>query len=81
MAQGRRRNKRSHLSDQERRYTVRGVRRESVDISKLSKALIGLAMAEAERQAQAEHANRAGVDTEPAVTADDQPRSGGGDDT
>jgi len=80
MAQGRRRNKRRHLSNQERRYTVRGIRREPVDISKLSKALIGLAMAEAERQAQAEHATRIDTNTEPTVNADDQPRSGGGDD-
>ncbi|SMD14476.1 hypothetical protein [Kibdelosporangium aridum] len=41
------------------RFTVRGVRRDPVDIGKLSKALIGLAMAEAEREAQAEHTAKA----------------------
>lgn len=46
------RKKTSHR--QERRFTVRGVRRDPVDMRKLSKALIGLAIAEAEREAQAE---------------------------
>ncbi|MEC3979637.1 hypothetical protein [Amycolatopsis sp. H20-H5] len=49
--------------------TVRGVRRDPPDIRKLSKALIGLAMAEAERQAQAEQAKRA---TKPEATSDTQ---------
>jgi hypothetical protein len=43
---------------QERRFTVRGVRRDPVDMSKLSRALIGLAIAEAECEAQAEQAVR-----------------------
>lgn len=49
-----RRKKTSHR--QERRFTVRGVRRDPVDMTKLSRALIGLARAEAEREAEAQHA-------------------------
>ncbi|MGH3628763.1 MAG: hypothetical protein ACRDRL_15185 [Sciscionella sp.] len=45
--------------DEARRYTVRGIRRDPVDVGKLSKALLGLVMAEAERQAQAEHTTQA----------------------
>jgi len=60
--------------NEERRFTVRGIRRDPPDIQKLSKALIGLAMAEAERQAQAEQAAR---DTESAVTSDSEEPSGG----
>ncbi|HEU5156150.1 MAG TPA: hypothetical protein VFU43_04080 [Streptosporangiaceae bacterium] len=66
-----RRNKKSH--SRERRFTVRGVRRDPPDIQKLSKALISLAMAEAERQAQAEQAAR---DAESAV-ASERDQSGG----
>jgi hypothetical protein len=60
---------RKSSSDGERRYTVRGVRREPVDVSKLSKALLGLVIAEAERQAQAEHTKRETEEVEPEVTA------------
>jgi hypothetical protein len=66
-----RRNKKSY--SRERRFTVRGVRRDPPDIQKLSKALIGLAMAEAERQAQAEQAAR---ETESTVTSE-RDQSGG----
>jgi hypothetical protein len=52
-----RKNRRNSHS-KERRFTVRSVRRDPPDIQKLSKALIGLAMAEAEREAQAEQAAR-----------------------
>jgi hypothetical protein len=48
------RKKTSHR--QERRFTVRGVRRDPPDIRKLSRALISLAIAEAEREAQAQQA-------------------------
>ena len=58
MTSKQRRNRKGHLRNEERRFTVRGVRRDPPDIGKLSRALIGLAMAEAERQAQAEHAAR-----------------------
>lgn len=53
-----RRRKINQSRQEERRFTVRGVRRDPPDIGKLSKALIGLAMAEAEREAQAEQAAR-----------------------
>ena len=48
-----RRKKTSHR--QERRFTVRSVRRDPVDMTKLSRALISLARAEAEREAEAQH--------------------------
>ncbi|MEV1116158.1 hypothetical protein AB0I91_13885 [Actinosynnema sp. NPDC049800] len=50
----------------DRRYTVRGIRREPVDIEKLSKALLGLVMADLEKQAQTEHVQETGsVDERP----------------
>lgn len=71
-----RRQNRSGLSqDEERRYTVRGIRRDPLDISKLSKALLGLAMAEAERQA-AEHAACAARNEEPEVGSGRRPLDG-----
>lgn len=42
----------------DRRIIVRGLRRDPPDIRKLSRALISLAMAEAEREAQAEQTAR-----------------------
>lgn len=74
MASRRKRNRNNRLPREERRFTVRGVRREPPDIRKLSRALIGLAMAEAEREAQAEQAVR---QVPPAVTSNEQKRSGG----
>lgn len=69
-----RRKRSSHK--QERRFRVRGVRRDPPDIRKLSKALIGLALAEAEREAQAEQAARArksaGTSPDSAPTGGDQ---------
>jgi len=53
-----RRKRRENNGMNDRRFTVRGVRREPVDIAKLSKALIGLVMAEEERKAEAEHQTR-----------------------
>lgn len=53
------RNQRRRRERDDRRYAVRGVRRDPIDVQKLSKALIGLALAEAERQAQADHAEHA----------------------
>lgn len=52
----RRQKKTSHR--QERTFTVRSIRRDPVDMRKLSKALISLARAEAEREAEAQHADR-----------------------
>jgi hypothetical protein len=66
------RKKKSH--SRERRFTVRGVRRDPPDIQKLSKALISLAMAEAEREAQAEHAAR---DAESQAASEPENQSGG----
>jgi hypothetical protein len=80
MAHARRRAKRRGAQNDDRRYTVRGIRRETVDISKLSKALLGLAVAEAERQAQAEHATQTDTTAEPATTSQGQPRPGGVED-
>ena len=62
MAHERKRNKKDRGASEHRRYRVRGVRRDPVDIRKLSKALIGLVMAESERDAQAEHAGRSVTD-------------------
>lgn len=67
MTSQRKRNRKSH--HEERRFTVRGVRRDPPDIGKLSKALIGLAMAEAEREAQAEQTAR---DAESQATSDQE---------
>ncbi len=62
-----RKNRRNSHS-RERRFTVRGIRRDPPDIQKLSKALISLAMAEAEREAQAEQTAR-------EATSEEQPSS------
>jgi len=40
---------------EERRFRVHGVRRDPPDLHKLGKAVLSLAQAEAERQAQLEH--------------------------
>ncbi|TMQ91740.1 hypothetical protein ETD83_29500 [Actinomadura soli] len=58
---------------EERRFRVRGVRRDPPDMRKLGKALISLAQAEAERQAQVEHDARRGHDEEERV---EHPQSG-----
>lgn len=42
--------------ERDRRYSVRGVRRVPLDVEKFSKALLGLVLADSERQAQADHA-------------------------
>ena len=74
MASKRRKNRNSHSRHEEHRFTVRGIRRDPPDIGKLSKALIGLAMAEAEREAQAEQAAR---ERASKVTSPDEERSEG----
>jgi hypothetical protein len=58
----------------ERRFTVRGIRRDPPDMQKLGRALIGLAQAEAERQAQAEQTAR---DATPEVTSESEQQTGG----
>jgi hypothetical protein len=45
----------SNKNQDERRIRVRGVRRDPPDLKKLSRALIQLALAQAEADAQAEH--------------------------
>lgn len=74
MVSKRRKNKNSHSWHEERRFTVRGIRRDPPDIQKLSKALVSLAMAEAERQAQAEEAAR---QMQPEATSQTQEDPGG----
>lgn len=66
-----RRNKRSKQRRVERRFRVRGVRRDQPDVRKLGKALISLAQAEAEKQARAEYAARQQDDAPADARADD----------
>lgn len=80
MAHAKRNRNNKQVAGDENRFTVRGVRRDPVDISKLSKALIGLAQAEAEREAQAEHTARAVGNVGPEITSKGNARPGGGDD-
>lgn len=51
----RKKQKQRHGRREKRRFRVRGERRDPPDLRKLGKALISLAQAEAEKQAQAEH--------------------------
>jgi hypothetical protein len=74
MASKQRRNRNNKQGREERRFTVRGIRRDPPDIRKLSRALIALAMAETERQAQAEQFVR---QAQPEDTSDDQECPGG----
>jgi hypothetical protein len=80
MAHRQRKQKKNHGAGDAPRYRVRGVSRDPVDISKLSKALIGLAMAEAEREAQAEHTLQADSDAQRDAVSGESPGIGGGDD-
>lgn len=67
-------NRTRRTRQEERRLTVRGVRRDPPDIRKISKALISLAMAEAERDAMAVQ-ERHKAEPE-ATTADERQRKG-----
>ncbi|MFI1955922.1 hypothetical protein ACH437_29485 [Streptomyces xinghaiensis] len=58
----RKRNSKSPREKRERRLVVRGIRRDPPDMQKLGRALISLAQAEAERQAQEQHTAGQGVD-------------------
>lgn len=58
---------------EQRQVSVRSVRRDPPDIRKLSKALIALAMAEAEHEAQAEQQTRPATSSK----ADGKPKRGG----
>lgn len=64
------RNRNAHR--EERRLTVRGIRRDPPDVRKLGRALLHLAMAEAERQAQAEQSTRT---ERPEATSADEKQS------
>ncbi|HEX3786121.1 MAG TPA: hypothetical protein VHX38_41265 [Pseudonocardiaceae bacterium] len=66
--------KKKNTRHEERRFTVRGIRRTPPDLGKLSRALIGLAQAEAEREAAAEHTAR---EEQPEDTPADKTQSGG----
>ena len=70
----RRRTNKNRRERKERRFTVRSIRRDPPDIRKLGKALIGLAMAEAEREAQAQQTARL---VKPQTTSEDKGQSGG----
>ncbi|CAM3722464.1 hypothetical protein [Nocardiopsis rhodophaea] len=53
-------------------FVVRGVRRDPPDMRKLGRALLSLAQAEAERQAQAQHkASQAAADEEENTSSTD----------
>lgn len=69
-----RHNKKNRKRTAERRFTVRGVRRNPPDVGKLAKALIALAAAEAEREAQAERIART---SETQVDSDTDTNEGG----
>ncbi|POM23792.1 hypothetical protein BTM25_24170 [Actinomadura rubteroloni] len=56
---------------EERRFRVRGVRRDPPDMRKLGQALLSLAQAEAERQAQADHEAQQGEKRRDRHEADD----------
>lgn len=79
MSSSKRRRQNERASSKQRRFTVRGVRRDQVDMGKLSKALIGLAEAEAERQAQAEHTRTAKAIKHEAPDSSDKPARPAGD--
>jgi hypothetical protein len=64
--------------DRDRRYSVRGIRRDPLDIEKFSKALLGLVLADNERQAQADHAAQ-GTGSASAPDRDEQPDGGAPD--
>ena len=53
MSNNKRKNK--NTRGHQRRFSVRAVRRDAPDVKKVSQALIALAIAEAEKDAQAQH--------------------------
>ena len=61
--------------ERDRRYSVRGVRRDPLDIEKFSKALLSLVLADSERQAQTDHAAQ-GIRSAPAANRNEQPDGG-----
>lgn len=81
----RKKQKQRHGRREERRFRVRGERRDPPDLRKLGKALISLAQAEAEKQAQAEHEAQQQqpgddrTDNQPGDDSADAPNGGGRD--
>jgi hypothetical protein len=59
---GRRKRNNDQNGRRERQFRIRGVRKDPPDMRKLGRALLGLAAAEAEREAQAAH--EAGLKTQ-----------------
>jgi hypothetical protein len=78
MSSRRSRQQNKRARNERRRFTVRAVRRDGVDMGKFSKALLGLAAAEAERQAQADHAaSKKTAEPKTAATSEEQTRPTG----
>lgn len=75
MASNRRKRRTSRAQDN-RRFTVRGLRRNPMDIGKFSKGLVELA--EAERDAQADHGRRVREDSSQEDASADQPQQPNG---
>ncbi len=75
----RKRNNKSPRDKRERRLVVRGIRRDPPDLNKLGRALLSLAQAEAERQAQEQHNAGQEVDQPNAQEPDTQGGGTGGE--
>jgi hypothetical protein len=75
---GRHKKNRKPQRRDERRVVVRGIRRDPPDMRKLGKALLGLAQAEAERQAQEQHTSHRSAER-PESPDVQQPGARGGD--
>lgn len=75
---GKRKRSRKPGRRDEHRVVVRGIRRDPPDMRKLGRALLGLAQAEAERQAQEQHAARRSAE-QPELPDAQEPKPEGGD--
>ena len=75
----RKRISKSPREKRERRLVVRGIRRDPPDMHKLGRALLSLAQAEAERQAQEQHSASQGVDRPDAQEPETQGGGTGGE--
>lgn len=73
----RKRNGKAPRERRERRLVVRGIRRDPPDMDRLARALISLAQAEAERQAEEQHATGQEAD-QPEVQEPETQRGGTG---
>jgi hypothetical protein len=72
MTGGRNRKQRTGGSRQQRRVSVRAIRREPIDVHKLARALLALAEAEAAAQAEHDARHQQGADQKPS---DEEPGS------